>query len=62
MYPKSGNAKPQRNSISFWWFAPISTIPISVSFVNESKVNGTPMWLFKLPTVALVLYFLLKTT
>ena len=31
-------------------------IPISVSFANRSKVRGTPIWLFKLPIVAIVLY------
>ena len=35
---------------------------ISCSGRTESKVKGTPIWLFKLPKVAIVLYFSFKTT
>jgi len=33
-----------------------------VSSVIDSNVNGTPIWLFKFPMVAVVLYFSDKTT
>src|SRR5690554_3189728 len=36
-------------------------MPTSVFSSKESKVKGTPIWLFRLPTVALETYFWLST-
>ena len=60
--PKSGAQTFTRRSMSSGWLAPISMTAISVSGVIESTESGTPISLFRLPTVAVTLYFVERTS
>ncbi len=54
--PCVGFAISQSRAISPRWFAPISTTAISVESSIARTVSGTPIWLFRFPFVAWVLY------
>ena len=59
--PIVGLQIPDNKFISPTALAPISIIAISSFSVTPKTVKGTPIWLFRLPLVALTLYFELST-
>ena len=61
MMPMCGRAIPHSGASSPGWFMPISQTAISSSGSAFRMLRGTPMWLFRLPSVATVRNFRERT-
>ena len=60
MSPKLGHTSFTSVSISPGLLAPISITAARVSPLMRNRVRGTPIWLLRLPSVAITLYFFLR--